>query len=79
MYLVGGYKCYWSQPFYTCTTKCTYMWSRPQIRTEDHDVYKAYAEYYGLKVHGAYRLAIERAFDADGICYEDGKIVKAED
>ena len=55
------------------------MWSRPQIRTEDHAIYRAYAEYHGLKIHGAYRMAIETALELAGLCYEDGKITKGDD
>lgn len=54
------------------------MWSRPQIKTEDHEVYRAYAEYHGLKIHGAYRMVIESALELDGLCYKDGMLKSCE-
>ena len=55
------------------------MWSRPQIKTKDHEVYRAYAEYLGLKVHGAYRMAIESALEFDNLYYEDGQIKRCKE
>ena len=50
-------------------------WTRSLVKTEDHDIYRAYAAYSGMKIHGAYREAIRQLLDKDNLRYVDGEII----
>jgi hypothetical protein len=52
------------------------LWTRSLVKTEDHDIYRAYATYSGMKIHGAYREAIKQLLDKDNLRYVDGIIMK---
>lgn len=52
------------------------LWTRSLVKTEDHDIYRAYAAYSGMKIHGAYREAIKQLLDKDNLRYVDGIIMK---
>jgi len=51
-------------------------WIRAYIKPDTHDLYRAYASHHDMKLHGAYKAAINKVLDDENLQYVDGELVE---